>query len=347
MHRSMKICCLIVCGLVAVSDVMGQVDGLSVDKSHISSVAESHLANLEAWRKGDVLIRYSTSGEGKLIADGVGEVAGPNAISVVVREDCLSRLVFDLESERVVIINRMDRVERFFNSLNEEIQQPVRKIDNRVILYDKTTGLESMRTDAGEIRVSPISAPIMGGFGCLARMRVLDLRYLGFVEFANWNFETLKEGALFNNQVDNIEQIQHVGKNVYRVVAKDLQHVRRFSGRYLTDWDLQRNVPVRFECHHTASSNDPVQITTVDWKLMEGLFVPESARLSQRSIVEQGKREYHLREETTVDAHWFSLNRELPAELFDEKWIRDQKKLDELLDTAVFEDQPKADRNDR
>lgn len=337
MSWTIRVLLFIICGQCVDDDVLGKTQDLSVDKPHIAGVAESHLAGLDAWRTGDMLIRYSTTGEGKLIADEVGEVIGPGALSLVVQEDYLSRFVFDFESERVLVIKRVEREERLFNALDEEILQPVRTSDNRVMLYDKIANYEFQRIQAGEIRRSKLSVSIGES---IRRMGVLDLRHLGCVESVNWNFDLLREQVRFNNSVDNIEQITHVAKDVYRIVAKDLE-MKRFSGRYITDWDLQRNVPVRFESHHVRDSDNPVRITTVDWKSLEGLFVPESARMSRRSIASYADRRFHLREETTVDAHWLSLNKELPAEFFDEKLIHDRKKLDEMLNTDVFEDKPK------
>ncbi|MDP1563137.1 MAG: hypothetical protein Q8M16_17295 [Pirellulaceae bacterium] len=346
MRWTIRILLFIICGQYVDDDVFGQTQALSVDKPHIPGVAESHLASLEAWRTGDMLIRYSTAGEGKLIADEVGEVIGPDALSLVVQEYYLSRFVFDFESERVLVIKRVEREERLFNALDEEIRQPVRTSGNRVMLYDKIANYELQRIHAGEIRRSEIKVPISGSIGCIGRMGVLDLRHLGCVEGINWDFDALREQVRFNNSVDNIEQITHIAKDVYRIVAKDLE-MKRYRGRYVTDWDVQRNVPVRFESHHVPDSTNPVRITTVDWKSIDGLFVPESARMSRRSIATHADREFHLREETTVDVHWFSLNTELPAELFAEALIHDRKKLDEMLNTDVFEDPSKEDRKDK
>lgn len=181
---------------------------------------------------------------------------------------------------------------------------------------------------------------MMGSTGCIGSMGGLDVRHFGCVESVSWDFELLREKGSYYNAVENMEQISHVGKDVYRVVAKDLE-MNRFSGPYKTDWDLQRNVPVRFESHHVPDSTMPVRITTVDWKSIDGLFVPESARMSRRSIATHTDRRFHLREETTLDVHWFSLNKELPAELLDEKLIHDRKKLDEMLNTDIFGDKPR------
>ncbi len=104
-------------------------DGLSVDKQHIAEVIESHLAALEGWRKGDFLLRTSESGNGRyfkleeqdLTGFEVKYVNGPEAMSTVTRVDLVVRMIFDLDQEKVLIINQVENEKRIFNGLDEEI----------------------------------------------------------------------------------------------------------------------------------------------------------------------------------------------------------------------------------
>lgn len=90
--------------------------------------------------------------------------------------------------------------------------------------------------------------------------------------------------------------------------------------------------------HVPATENPPVKTISVEWKSIgEGHFVPESARLSKRSVAYFADKPFHLKEETTLEVHWFFFNKELDPGLFDEKPLQDSKKLDELLNTDVFE----------
>jgi hypothetical protein len=90
-----------------------------------------------------------------------------------------------------------------------------------------------------------------------------------------------------------------------------------------------------------------VHTATVDWRSYEGNYLPKFARLSQRSIPEYANQTFQLIEETTVEIHWYSFNKEPLAEFFDEKLLHDRKKLDEMLNTDVFEDLSKEDRKDK
>ncbi len=326
--------------------VQGQTTGLSVDKDHMSGVAEAHLATLEGWRKGDVLIRYSTTGNGRFINE-EGYVEGPDAVSVVVREDYLARFIFDLDSERTLVINRREREEQLFNALDEELQPPVILVDHRILLYDKTANLQLEKKDAGVISRAAKMRPFQE---MLASMGVPDLRSWGCVVRTNWDFDRLRTSIEFNNAVHNIEQLIHVGGDVYRIIAKDLEGTRGFGGQYATDWDVKRNVPVKFVVHHVApseGSGNPVITISVKWKSMDGNFVPESSRMSRRSIRPYIGRNFHVEEETTTEVHWFSFNTELSNDVFDEKLLGDRNRLDELLNTDVFDDKPVNEPKDK
>jgi hypothetical protein len=342
MLRMFPSCTAIMAFMGCLCPIYGQTNGLSVDKEHVSSVAEAHLASLEGWRTGDALIRYSRSGDGKLTARGVGEVVGPEAMSIVDQEDYLARFIFDFDSERVLVINRVEREERMFNSLDEEVQRPVKRVDNRVLLYDRSRNHELHRLDAGVVQRVKKMAPMIQA---IRSFGVPDMRHFGCSALGNWVLDDLREPVKFANTVENIEQLTHVGKNVYRIVAKDLELKRR-SGQYSTDWDLQRNVPVRYESYDVykvPNKHGPTHTATVDWISIDGHLVPMEAHISQRFVRPRMDLDFHIREETVFEIHWFSFNQELSAEFFDEKLIHDRKKLDELLKTDVFEEKPKQE----
>lgn len=339
MLRKLSTLFLVVCIFFS-GTASAQPPELSVDKQHIFAVAQSHIDALEGWRTGDLLIRSSTTGDGKLVRAGEGEVIGPGALSAVVREDYLARIVFDFDQGRALVINRCEREEQLFNSLDEELQPPKILVDNRVLLYDKAANIELLKKDAGVIHraKTPKQLPDL-----IAYMGVPDLRNWGCAESPGWNFEVLQSSIEFNNAVQHINQLEHIGKNVYRVVAKDLEGTRKFRGQYVTDWDLQRNLPVKFMAHHVPATDNkpPVRTVSVEWKLInDGFYVPESARISKRGVKHFADNPFHLKEETTVEVHWFSFNEELSADFFDEDILQDRKRLDELLKTDALDTKP-------
>ncbi len=321
-----------------VSPVHAQTTGLSVDKEHLSGISEAHFAYLEGWQTGDLLIRSATTGNGRYITE--GEVEGPDAMSVVIRLDYLSRVVFDYDLERALVINRCKREVRLFNALDEEVQRPAISGDHRVLLYDKTANLDLKINEAGEIqRESKLSE----FRSVLPSMGVPGVQSWGCGESSRWNLESLRRGIEFSSDVHNMASLENVGKNVYRLIAKDLAGERGdFRWQYETDWDVQRNVPVKYVAYHgPPGKHGPVSSSSAKWKLIDDCFVPESASSSRRSIERFAERRFHLKEETTADVHWFSFNSELSKELFSENLLHDREKLDELLNTDVFEDKPK------
>lgn len=316
----------------------GQTTGLSIDREHLSSIAEAHFASLEGWRTGDLLIRYSTTGDGRYVTD--REVDGPDAMSILVREDYVSRVLFDFDLDRALVINRCEREVQLFNALDQEVQRPAIFVDHRVLLYDKAAELQLEKTETGIFQRASKLSPLRSAMGA---MGIPSLQSWGSTEFVGWNLELLRTGIQFNNDVHNIERLENVGKNTYRVIAKDREGtLGKFSGQFETDWDVQRNVPVRFVAYHADPNEyEPAATTSVKWKAIDSAFVPESARLSKRSIEVFAGLRFHLKEETNADVHWFSFNSELSKELFSEELLHDRAKLDELLSTDVFDDKPK------
>lgn len=110
-----------------------------------------------------------------------------------------------------------------------------------------------------------------------------------------------------------------------------------FPGQYVIDWDVKRNVPLKFVSYHAPPNRFPPVVTAnVDWATVDGQVVPASARLSKRNNSHYLDREFQVSIETTVEIHWFSFNQPLPEERFDQQILHDRTKLDELLSEDVF-----------
>lgn len=323
---------------------------LSVDKEHMAGIVAAHTASLEGWRAGDVLIRYNKTGDAKNIRFGEKiagvaeqiEVVGPDAMSVVTRDNSLFRLVFDFDDQRALVINRCEREERGFNGLDEEIMPARINVDDRVLLYDKTVNRAFTRLEAGVIhRVANNNLPPL--IQMLHSMNVPDLRYFGCGEISYWNFEFLRSQIEFSGNVRRMHEIENVGKERYRVTVR-AEGEEPFVRQYAIDWDVQRFVPVKFVSYdYLPPGGKPTQIATVNWRSIDGQFVPQSARFTLRKYPQYFDRIFALTEEIEVEIHWFSFNTKLPEELFDEKLLHDRKKLDELLNIDVFE----ANRKDK
>ncbi|MBL8889848.1 MAG: hypothetical protein JNL67_07695 [Planctomycetaceae bacterium] len=320
---------------------------LSVDREHLVGVIEAHLASLEGWRSGDFLFRSISNGEGKRIVAGETirgvvqpkVVVGPDAFSVVIREDLLQRVVFDLDKQRALVINRCEIEERVFNGLDEEVGRPIIRLDDRVLLYEFDKHI-FVRQKAGEIqktRNQPTMVQMLTSFG------VPDVRYFGVNEGPfGWSDDVRWRLEYFGNAF-GLSEFSNTGQDRYRVVlrkqeVKESERQPTDEGQYAIDWDLSCNVPVRFVSHHCSpEACRAAVVADVKWGSHEGNFLPEFARVSHYSHRSYASRNIELSEEKTIDVHWFSFNQELKPELFDVNLLHDRKKLDEMLNTDVFE----------
>jgi len=310
---------------------------LTVDKQHMSGLVEAHLASLEGWRSGDLLIRYSTVEHGRHVefqSDEYGTarlIEGPDAMSVAVREDRLYRLAFDFDAERALVINRCEREERLFDGLDQELRRPVLRNDDRVLLYDKSQRAAFVRRDPAVIHRLDQLPPMIN---MIASWGVPDVRTLGFCEYQSWDTSSWRPEVEFIGNVDFMAEIKHLGKNRYQVVSRNADV---FPGQYVIDWDVKRNVPLKFVSYHVPPDRFPPVVTAdVDWAAVDGQVVPASARLSKRDNSHYLDREFQVSIETTVEIHWFSFNQPLPDNLFDQQILHDRTKLDELLSEEVF-----------
>jgi hypothetical protein len=212
---------------------------LSVDKEHMVGVIESHLASLEGWRTGDVLIRIATTGEGKHVEEGETihdvvqpkEVVGPGAKNLVIREDLLFRLVFDFDTERALVINRCEREERLFNGLDEEIKRPVIRIDDRVLLYDKSKDHAFMRLEAGQIHKMQKLPPLTQ---LLHSMNVRDIRHMGCAEASYWDLSMVRTQLEFGAAERHMHSLVNTGRDRFQVVLRD-EEGSPFQGQYAID----------------------------------------------------------------------------------------------------------------
>lgn len=311
---------------------------LSVDREHAAGVIESHLANLESWEKGDVLVRMTSSGSGRYfrVEDQGGFnvppkfVEGPDASSLEIQKDFLFRLVFDFEKQKTLIIHRNRRQRQVFDGLDKESIPTTVAGNSQVLFNDPMRGLISRDAD-GHVQ----SFAAINTVSKVFEMQVPDIRILGIQPISrNWNSEYLQDQLNGLAVVDKISEITHVAKQSYQLTYLGEGEERGLIRRF--DWDLERNLPVKFwrgslECG-TGSEG------TVRWKLIKDQYVPLSARYMDTYGDSQDSRFYLVETETTVDLHWFSFGQDLPDDLFEDSVLDDHKKLNEMLNEDVFKD---------
>ncbi len=333
--------------------IYSQDDSLSVDKQHMSEVIEGHLASLEGWRKGDVLIRWTKSAQGRHFRsvkqeDGTSRrvyMEGPDAMSVVVRGDLLFRVVFDFDEQRALVINRNEHEERLFDGLDNDAGRPIRRNDDRVLLYDKSNNRVLARLEAGAIHGFPGVPPSVDEM--ISSWGVPNIKALGGSQSLADSWEAMpriRHQYELSGSVDAIAKITNIGKNRHQVESHF--GVPSFRGRFLVDWDTARNVPLKLVVYHSVDEDaTPVETYTTEWTSIDGHFLPAYARKWEKGSQSFGSRSFYLEEDETFEMHWFSFNEELPEELFDEKLLHDRRKLDELLSEDVFEKKSEEKRD--
>jgi len=335
------------------SFVLAQNNKLSVDKEHIIGSIEAHIANTESWRSGDFLIRILDTNPGRYIelikneagADEIRTVEGPEAMSVVGEMTRIYRVRFDFDQQQLFMANRSERSEQMYDSLDREIGKPVVRSDDRVIMLQREKGVGATRLEAALIhRMEPKDIPTMED--ALDQYGGPNIKFIGFAKPRFWAGGYFERKCDMVRNQDDIDEISQVGVNRYQVFYRhDVNpQDRRMGLRIYLDWDVKRNVPLKYtgylgyRLEDYPEATKPFQVGTAKWKLIDGSQLPVSARYSGSSIRTIDGRRFRFEEESTVEIHWFSINQELPEEYFDEQILHDRKQLDELLDASVFEE---------
>ncbi len=351
---------------MTVESSLAQVDRLTVDKDHIVGVIEAHITNLEGWQSGDYLIRIQEEALGRhyqsFIEDGIENwrvVEGADAASISISGSRLYRVMFDIERERVFVAGRGYDEQQLFDGLDSEIGMPKKTQFDSVFLLDRPNGIGASRLRAAQIhKMNAERLPSVRQI--LAQASVPDIRVLGCHTHWGgvWADDEKRLPDIFNlvRDWDSIEEITHVGENRYKVFSRhDLRpDDRRFGARYYLDWDVAQQVPVAFSIYSgyrpedfKNSVKEKAQWSgNTAWKIINGVSVPVSTRAVAGNIKRIDGRVFDIPHEITVDIHWFSVNEELPKELFQEDILHDRKKVDELLDETVFADHAPNSGND-
>ncbi len=324
--------------LVMLESTVTSQDKISVDSEHFAGVMEAHLATLESWQTGDVLVRIRSSGEGRyLILEDQGPdkpikyVEGPDASTVVVRYDMLIRFVFDLDTDRALIIMRGEYGTQVIDALDDDAGRPSQIVYDDVTLFDKSQNITSFKSSNGPIRkldeITNISQILA---------KVPDLRGLGALERAGspWNTEELKDNFEYRARPEFISSILHVGNERYQLVHVGTD--RTEGQKVVWDWDMKRQLPLKFWLGNAKTGVTFLE-NTAEWKLVNDGHVPASSRFFQTNLQVVGARHYMVMNEGTMELHWFSFNQPLPDDLFEESILSDRKKQDELMSKDVFE----------
>lgn len=323
--------------LVTDSALPAQVEQ-GVDKDHMSGVVEAHLASFEAWRTADFLIRVQSSGNGRYYRlednEGIGSdsklkfVEGPDSSELLVESNSLYRVKFDFDTNRCLIVTKLRETLSVFNSLGDVVSSSVKEDSTAFLLCDPEKGVLAVGPKGDLYKSDKVASTERA----LSISYIPDIRMLGWKEVYPWSSERVHNQLLNTASPDKMLELSHVGRNRYQIKRETA-----IDGIFATcQWDLVRNVPVRFWFGH-ESGEVILSEGSAEWKAMDGLYLPVSSRYMKSLGRTLGGRDYSTKNEVEIDIHWFSFNEELGADLFQEELLRDRKKLDELLSPEVFD----------
>lgn len=332
----MKIFCLLMTVVLQVWPTTGvnAQDRLTVDKEHMIGVMESHFLDLESWRKLDVLIRVTTTGEGRhwKLEDQAWDklpryIEGPDASLMVLQEKALFRVAFDLDAQQAIVVGRWEDEQQVFDALDNETPAKKRAGDHS-LLMNSTPGVVFAKSGSNSAyRRKDITTVSQ----LLDQSGVVDIRGLGWMGYAPWN------STLFRRQTDYllksgaISEISHMGQDRYKVT---FLNQGKYKGQYQSvDWNLKKALPVKY-----ASGTDSMlgQEVLIQWASIEGNDVPKHYRFMNYRQEIFGGRQYFVKREGTIELHWFSFDQMLSDDLFNEEILNDRKRLDALMDETVF-----------
>jgi hypothetical protein len=321
----------------------------NLGEEHLLGVIEAHFANLASWDTGDVLVRVRTTGSGT--PEGAAIPIGAEIASTVFEQTGVMRFTFDFPRKRFVGVISREREIHVFDALDNEINEKPFPERHRFIdsfLIDESRSLAVVRGRTGQFyQLKPSDKPFIE----IVRDRfgVLNFKGAGIGPTADssWNEQQLKTclDLLFN--ADVIEKVSHVGKDQYRTFSRvSLPAVNVKGYRRTVDWDVVYGVPVRFSEY--AGYDDDAQASTnsaqAEWFELNSQMMPRRIRENRRKVLNSmSGRQFIVDQESEVDFHWFSINEQLPDDLFEERQFKEPGRIARLLSEHQFENLTEKD----
>lgn len=315
-----------------------QTVDLTVDIDHLNGVLAAHRANLDAWNSADVVFRFKQSGSGRL-TNKEGYVAGPDAMSVVHESEYVCRFSFDRERQLFRVVKRKSGEIQVFDSLDQPVTDPKRTWSESAGIVDRDASVQlaKERGQLYEMQGDVDFEKFVAAFS----IPTLTLCGLGLGEGQDWADERIDSHFDRFSAQDLIRSVSNVGRDRYRIetIGKNSMFVQ-------LDLDISRMVPVRvanYRRRPDGSADQLLFVRNCDWKPVGKMFLPIRDRGKSMSWLYEEGLSFVVDYETEFDAHWYSFNEELPAEMFDPEQLRSVTVLNELLSEKPLEDDSKKD----
>ncbi len=325
---------------------LGQQPTPELEKQHLIEVAEAHFHRLTTWETGDVLIRLRTTATGPMLSsDGESLTSGDSLINSVVERTSMMRIVFDFAAKRFHCISTSEQDLRFYNSNDQEVKlpgTPTHTFGEKIFLFDDEKSIRIATNSSGVFYTIPGMDPpesLLGQFG------ILQIRGVGISTWREgWDDNSLLKSFNGHFNLDVVEKVSHVGKDRYRTLSRVPVAKSNIQGyRFAVDWDVVNGVPVAYS--HFAGFTDDIQKPqhsgNVEWIEMDSQMLPRRIRETSRELMRlrSGQGFVHD-EEHELDFHWFSINKDLPPEIFDRDIVEQPGYAARMLSEHNFESKP-------
>jgi hypothetical protein len=327
--------------LLNFSAAVAQENQFSLDKDHMLGVAEANFNRFASWETGDVLIRVRISGSGPLTAGDSAYASGPDAATALNERILTQRFIFDFRGERFLGMTSQDEETRLFDYLDNEVKNklfPSRSHREKAFLTDETKQIRIASDDGRafyKLSGNPSREAVFARFG------ILQIKGLGIASWMRtWQESELERiySRLFNSDV--LESVTHVGADRYRTFSRIPDANSNVGGsRIVVDWDVVNCVPVAHYGYpgFKDDARPPLYSLRIEWQEINSQMVPLKLREhNRRFFMTRSGLEFVLDEEREVDFHWFSINDDLPDELFDEARLQEPGRTAELLAEHQF-----------
>ncbi|MDP1563322.1 MAG: hypothetical protein Q8M16_18225, partial [Pirellulaceae bacterium] len=140
---------------------------------------------------------------------------------------------------------------------------------------------------------------------------------------------------------DVIESVRHVGENRYRTFSRIPVAKSNVGGfRYSVDWDVVSCVPVLYARYPGYTDKIQKAHTSghVEWLERDSLMLPQRLREKTRELMRlRSGQGFSQDVEHELDFHWFSINKDLPQEMFDRDIVEQPGYAAKILSEYDFE----------
>jgi|GEM_PF-4276752 len=323
----------------------GQVSGnrSNATDEDVCSFLDAHLANVNAIRCGDVLVRT------RRVIDSVNVGEFPNVAGMIQEETVLQRLSFDYDSNHYCILESKKMVITDLGSAPASENQPAEGFAGRAfltsanddVIYRKhfpvqqegiaeVTSRDFERVFKGGI-TEALEIPDFRAFG-LATVFVhggLDMKAKSMSRFRSGDL-LVSKSLPGNNRVELVFDTNKISPNA---------NAESLPGRMILVFDTKRLVIVKKKTEVLVGNNWKSAFSSVfEWGEKDGIQIPKRGSSNSNKLLRRpdGREEVGI-QDTNVEFYWYSVNEKLQDSLFDKSRFATLIEFNRQFDTSVLD----------